>query len=173
MSKGAGEVKMSAANSMDRRQKVDREIQNLTQQKIPLSFILSMWDDIIGPQLESFYPNDPKYRIDLINIADQLFNASILLYGYSQIYHGEGILLKAVNLGKDAYLYFDFIEDTTCRANKRLFMLGVVSPTISFYDSLRLKLLLVSLADKVKNQEKWDIHRVWIQIETILHISLV
>ncbi len=126
------------------------------------------WDEDSGPKLETFFPTDRTPQYDLLNVGVQLFQTSVSIYGQTGDFESQGVKLKIANIDKDAYLFFDSIDDDEVRGGKRQFMLGTIAPKISYFESLRIKETLKEIGSHIIEGKDWDIEKYWLRMLEIL-----
>jgi len=131
-------------------------------------FVLMMWDEEIGPKLISVYPADETPLNDIEHIGRQLFQTTVSLYGQSDYFEAQGVLLRIANIERDGYLLFDTFEDNQVRGGKRQFMITVIAPRINYLESLRIKEILEECSLKIKEGKKWQPDKYWHKILAIL-----
>lgn len=125
------------------------------------------WDDVIGPHLIDSYPK--KGELPLEKIGIQLFNAINSIYGHkNKLERGGGILIDLKNFKVSGYAYFDSYSDNDCRGGEREFMFAVIAPSISYYQSLRIKRVLKELTQTVSRNNQVKFKKNWKKITDIL-----
>ncbi len=151
---------------------VDFKIETLPSlaetEKHSVTLLYVKWDDKLGPTLELQYPVESKLPISLDKLAYQLFNGVSSIYGQDKIRDAQGILLKIENIQRVGYSYFDAIQETGTRGGELPFMLAVITPSLNYLDSLRLKKVLSELSLKIKQGESWKIKDYWERISEVL-----
>ena len=135
---------------------------------IPFCLLLVFWDDIAGPTLEKSYPGEDNCHLSISTIGKQLFHSATSIYGHNKITTAEGILLNIENIKKKGYVFFDAFPDKLERFREKQYMLAVISPNITYYDSLRIKETLMTVSEKIKDKQDWDIKKYWEEILEIL-----
>ena len=130
--------------------------------------IFMKWDEDSGPILETSFPTSRTPQYDLLNVGVQLFQTSVSIYGQTGEFESQGVMLKIANIDKDAYLFFDSIDDDEVRGGKRQFMLGTIAPKISYFESLRIKETLEEIGRHIIEEKDWDIEKYWQRIIEIL-----
>lgn len=119
---------------------------------------LTFWDDKKGPKLIKQYPQENTNGISISNLGTQIFQAIVPLYGQSKnISQSQDLLFKINNVDKHAYLYFDAFQDESKRSMQTEFMLAVIAPTISYFESLKLKKVLSKLSSLIKEERGAEI----------------
>jgi CheY-like chemotaxis protein len=101
-----------------------------------LYILIALWDDKFGPKVVDIYPKKKEIKVSLDNLADQLFSASISIYGHEKITKSEDLLLNLTNLKTDAYLLFDSYPDKHERFGEKQYMIAALAPKINFFHSL-------------------------------------
>ena len=160
---------------------IDEEIkQLLTSLKIkkqPLIFnkheqmlclLLIYWDDVAGPILKLSYPSDKDCSISINTIGKQLFHAATSIYGHDKITKAEGILLNIENIKKQGYIYFDSIPDKNERYREKQYMLAVITPFLTYFDSLKIRDVFKQISKRIKIEQEWEIKDYWEKIVDIL-----
>ena len=137
-------------------------------EKGSIFLIFMKWDEMCGPKLETFFPTDRTPQYDLLNVGVQLFQTSVSIYGQTGDFESQGVKLKIANIDKDAYLFFDSIDDDEVRGGKRQFMLGTIAPKISYFESLRIKETLEEIGSHIIEGKNWDIEKYWQRMLEIL-----
>ena len=132
--------------------------------------LIVFWDDAIGPILTEYLPKDVKFSYQLNEIGNQLFQAVTYIYGQTHIEKGkaEGILLNIKNIKRSGYLFFDAYSDITTRGGEREYMLAVIAPMINYFQSLKLKKILIDVSHKIKNKREYDKTIYWNLIVEVL-----
>jgi len=160
---------------------IDEEIkQLLTSLKIkkqPLIFnkheqmlclLLIYWDDVAGPILKLSYPSDKDCSISISTVGKQLFHAATSIYGHDKITKAEGILLNIENIKKQGYIYFDSIPDKNERYREKQYMLAVITPFLTYFDSLKIRDVFKQISKRIKIEQEWEIKDYWEKIVDIL-----
>ncbi len=130
--------------------------------------LLVEWDDKLGPHLTHNYPPMEESLINLDQIGQQLFNISSAIYGTDFFLSPEGTLLHVKQIKKDAYLFFNAVEDRTSRSGSHVIMLVVLAKKIHYLASLRIREQLKSISEAYLKQEDFDLEQSWKEIEGIL-----
>ncbi len=149
-------------------QEEDLEVPINITENIALLFVF--WDDAIGPVLTEYLPKDVKFSFQLNKIANQLFQAVTSIYGQTHIEKAkaEGILLNINNIKRSGYIFFDAYHDSTARGGEREYMLAVIAPMINYFQSLKLKKILIDISYKINNKRKYDSLIYWNLIVEVL-----
>ena len=134
----------------------------------PLCLLLVFWDDIAGPILKNSHPLEKNCHLSINTIGKQLFNAATSIYGQNKITQAEGILLNIENIKKKGYLFFDSVQDTSERYGEKQYMLSVIAPNITYFDSLKIREVLKEISEKIKGKKDWDVKIYWEMILEIL-----
>lgn len=134
----------------------------------PLCLLLIFWDDIAGPILKNSHPLEKNCHLSINTIGKQLFNAATSIYGQNKITQAEGILLNIENIKKKGYLFFDSVQDTSERYGEKQYMLSVIAPNITYFDSLKIREVLKEISEKIKGKKDWDVKIYWEMILEIL-----
>ena len=77
------------------------------------------------------------------------------------------------NINKTGYAYFSVKSDDSTATGRKNFMIAVIAPKISYFDSLYLKGVLGRIALQIKIGKEWDIKDDWKQISEILALPLM
>ena len=144
------------------------EISNIDFEKVQTKLMVVIWDDKLGPDIKKMLPNKEVAGIPIYELANQLFESSVGIYGQNGFYGPEGLLLHIRNIKMDGYLFFDAFEDSKVRGGEQLFMIGVISPSIKYLNSLRLKNTMSEIALKIKNHEEYKLEPYLEQVLSIL-----
>ncbi|MFX0000314.1 MAG: PleD family two-component system response regulator [Candidatus Hodarchaeota archaeon] len=143
----------------------------LNKDKLMICLLLIYWDDVAGPILKVSYPSDKDCSISINTIGKQLFHAATSIYGHNKITKAEGILLNIENIKKQGYIYFDSIPDKSERYGEKQYMLSVIAPILTYFDSLKIRDMFKEISEKVKNKQEWEIKDYWEKIVGILSIG--
>jgi CheY-like chemotaxis protein len=130
--------------------------------------IHSTWDDKRGPVMNECYPREEGDKTFLHDLGLQLFSSSAAIYGQKFTDEAKGILLSLGNVHQNAYVFFDASHDAAYRSRIKFFMLGVIAPSISYFDSLSIKKILQEIASTIKAGAEWDITRYHERILDVL-----
>ncbi|MFX1385431.1 MAG: response regulator [Promethearchaeota archaeon] len=130
--------------------------------------ILVFWDDRIGPILKDFYPQDKIKLLSLDELAEQLFSGIETMYGTQTVTQADGILLNIENINNCGYIFFDSLPDERMRGGHQQYMIGVIAPTITFFQTLKIKEVFKELSEKIKIETYWDLKDYWDKIIKIL-----
>jgi len=136
--------------------------------KIPFCLLLVFWDDISGPVLKDSYPSETACHLSIGTIGKQLFHAATSIYGHDKITKAEGILLNIKNIKKKGYVFFDAFPDKNERYGEKQYMLSVIAPNITFFDSLKIREVLKDISEKIKTKQLWEIQEYWEDLFEIL-----
>jgi CheY-like chemotaxis protein len=126
------------------------------------------WDDRVGPMKVNHFPKDTKLESSLNTISDQLYDGVKAMYGQDSILSGEGLRLTLKNYNITAYVFFDSYPDKSFRGKRKDYMFSLLASTITHFQSLKIKQVLIELSSLYKKQEKWDIEEFWIKCSDIL-----
>ncbi|MFX1419536.1 MAG: PleD family two-component system response regulator [Promethearchaeota archaeon] len=130
---------------------------NFKKEQPPLYLLLVYWDDITGPVVKESYPLDDNLPFSNNVIGKQLFNAATSIYGHDKITKSQGILINIENIQNKGYLFFDSFPDKSGRYGEKQYMLSVISPNLTYFDSLLIREILKEISEKEKMNQKWDI----------------
>ncbi len=138
------------------------------------SLLLFMkWDDKFGPELKSYYPMDGFDSRTIEQIGFQLFNGIVSIQGQAEVMESQGILLRIANLKKDSYIFFDALKDDSFRGRERVFMLGIIHPSINYFQSMQLKEKFQLIASVVKSEQPLDFKSYWDEINEIFSNPII
>ncbi|MHA1265289.1 MAG: response regulator [Candidatus Helarchaeota archaeon] len=152
-------IKVTPSMKMD-----DRELSAI--------FFIVKWDDKLGPLLQDYYPRR-KLPYSIETIGFQLFNSATAIYGQDKIYEANGLLLNIENIDQMGYVFFEAIPDQESRGKQRPFMLGLITPTINYFESLKIREVMGELAIKIKEGRPWNIQNYWEKVVEILRSPLL
>ncbi|MFX1375643.1 MAG: PleD family two-component system response regulator [Promethearchaeota archaeon] len=138
---------------------------------LPFCLLVMFWDDKEGPVLSKSHPSDQKCHISINTIGNQLFHAATSIYGHDKITKAEGILLNIENFKRKGYAYFDAFPDKNERYGEKQYMLSIIAPNITYFDSLKVREVLKEISEKIKKNQDWDIDYYWEKILEILSKS--
>ncbi|MBY8987878.1 MAG: response regulator [Candidatus Lokiarchaeota archaeon] len=141
------------------------------QQEFFICLFLAFWDDIFGPELKQYFPEENSFPIPLDNIVNQLFTVATSIYGHDKITKAEGVLLEIKNLATRGYLFFDSYPDKEERYGEKQYMIAVIAPSINYFHTLEIKELFMDLSEKIKKKINWDIEHYWKKIYNLLLID--
>jgi len=130
--------------------------------------LLMYWDDVYGPQLQVHHPTDIIHPFSVEKVASQLFQASILIYGHGKITLADGILLNINNINMKGYAYFNAFPDENERFGEKQYMLAIIAPNISYFDSLKIKKIFTEISMKINQKANWEVKKAWQEIFEIL-----
>jgi CheY-like chemotaxis protein len=130
------------------------------------------WDDIIGPKLVDSFPKDIKLDFPIEKIGSQLYDTISSIYGQGYITHPEGLLINVKNFDFMAYVFFDSYPDSSYRGGNKDFMISIIAPKITYFQSLKIKQVFMELASIYKKQKSWDEEGIWTKLVDILTRSL-
>ena len=135
---------------------------------LPFCLLLVFWDDISGPVLMDSHPSEKACHLSISTIGKQLFHAATSIYGHDKITKAEGILLNIENIKKKGYVFFDAFPDKNERYGEKQYMLSVIAPNITFFDSLKIREVLKEISEKIKTKQRWEIQEYWEELFEIL-----
>ncbi len=149
---------------------LDIGISPVVEKKAELNVFLMLvgWNDRTGPFLQNHCPKETYFPISIDTIGFQLFSGATSIYGQDRIYEAQGFLLNIENIQSQGYIYFDSIPDPNSRGKQRPYMLGVISPNINYFQSLKINHVIRELSLKIKTNKKWDLQTYWEKINKIL-----
>ena len=126
------------------------------------------WDDVIGAKLNDYYPKNIKLNIPIEKVSSQLYDAISSIYGQEYITHAEGLLINVNNFDFMAYVFFDSYPDKAYRGGYKDFMIAIIAPKITYFQSLKIKQIFIELSSIYKKQKSWDNERYWNKLLSIL-----
>jgi CheY-like chemotaxis protein len=130
------------------------------------------WNEIQGPVVTHLYPKNSNTNIDSDNVAIQLFQTTVSIFGQQGTISPETVLLNVHNIGMKALIYFDFMDDKNIRGDKKEIMISVIAPEINYLNSLKLRNILadisLSLKNNNNNNNNIDLHNYFTSIQTTL-----
>jgi len=136
--------------------------------KLDILLFIVYWDEEYGPTLKDYCPKDVIDKPTIEKISEEVFNSSRLIFNDNTKLKGETILLDMHYLKKRGYLFFDSYPDDTKNVKEFPYMIGVISPSITYLQSLSIKKVLNNLSMCVKREEKNNISYFWQNIVNIL-----
>ena len=144
---------------------IEKDIQSI------IIFVV-FWDDKVGPYLVNSYFKEEIQSFSIEKVGFQLFNAVSTIYGHDKIEHQQGILINIDNIKRWGYIYFDSIEDRSVRGKQTPYMLGVISPNISYFESLKIREIFNLLTEKIKVDNKENLEPYWESVSDVLRSSI-
>lgn len=120
-----------------------------------------VWDDIIGPNVIKYHPEEKESSFSIKKVGVQLFDAANSIYGQGGFKICEGILVNLRNLNLMSYAFFDSYPDEKFRGGEKQFMVAVISPKITYFHSLKLKDVFIEISEYIKQRVDWDIEEYW------------
>ncbi|MGV9172786.1 MAG: response regulator [Promethearchaeia archaeon] len=126
------------------------------------------WNDKLGPQLREYYPHKKTLPFSIDRLGKKLFQCSRLIYGSQKISEPEGLLINLKEIKRTVYLFFDSYPDQDQRSGRNEYMLGIIAPSISYMESTKIKKILRSISDCLKNIEKLNLEKYWEQAVDLL-----
>ncbi|MFX0143583.1 MAG: PleD family two-component system response regulator [Candidatus Hodarchaeota archaeon] len=130
------------------------------------------WDDVIGPKLVDYFPKDIKLDLPIEKIGSQLYDTISSIYGQGYITHPEGLRINIMNFDFMAYVFFDTYPDSSYRGGHKDFMLSIIAPKITYFQSLKIKQVFIELSSIYKEKKSWDKEAFWNKLANILTRSL-
>jgi len=127
-----------------------------------------LWNDIVGPEIANQFPNEINVNYSLSELINQLYEAGKLMYGQGHFTKAEGILTNVENFNIMSYVFFDSYPDKSVRGGVQDFMFSLIASHITYFQSLKIKPVLMELSSLYKRKEKWDIEEFWNKISNIL-----
>lgn len=129
------------------------------------------WDDVIGPKLINYFPKDIKLNVPIDKVSNQLYDAISSIYGQEYITKAEGLLINVKNFNFMAYVFFDSYPDKSYRGGHKDFMISIIAPKITYFQSLQIKKVFLELSAIYKKQNDWDIEKFWNKLASIITSS--
>jgi CheY-like chemotaxis protein len=133
--------------------------------------VILSWDDIVGPKLQYYYPKieNDSFPDRIKEIGNQCFHAISLIYGdQKRIENEESLLFSLENIERKAYIYIDAFPNPKNRSGETKFMMGVIAPNITYFDSIQIKNYFKAISEKIKIKTELDIKQYWEKITEIL-----
>ena len=131
------------------------------EQKDLIILMEVVWDDVIGPKLENYFPKDIESDFPIDKIGSQLYDVISSIYGQDYITRAEGLLINVQNFNIMSYVFFDSYLDKSFRGGSKDYMLSLIAPKITYFQSLIIKQVFLELSSIYKKQEIWDIEDFW------------
>jgi CheY-like chemotaxis protein len=138
------------------------------EEKSQVLVFLMFWDDRIGPVLDKKYPPEFKLTFSIDKVGTQLFNSVVSIYGQGEIKEPQSILLDIKNIDRRGFIYFDSYTDKDVRGGEQSYMLGLISPKINYFESLKIKEIFNEISSQIKNRKDWKIADYWKKLYNIL-----
>ncbi|MFW9997135.1 MAG: response regulator [Candidatus Odinarchaeota archaeon] len=129
-----------------------------------------VWDDYFGPELKGLWPKDNQVPFSLEETGFQLFQAMAAVYGQNDIIEPVNLLIKIDNIKRDGYIHFNYVIDEKIRGKQRGFMIGIIAPRIGIFESLKLKEVLETQAQQLKETKNWNPEPFYEEITEILSL---
>jgi len=145
-----------------------KKIEKVSKKKDNLYILIALWDDKYGPKVVDIYPKQKEMEFSLDQLANQLFSASISIYGHERITKSEDLLLNIRNLKKDAYLLFDSYPDKQERFGEKQYMIAALAPRINFFHSLEIKKIFNDMSKSIKRKANFNLAPNWDTINRVL-----
>jgi len=133
--------------------------------------MLVFWDDRLGPEVKTWYPEGELLPIPVEKIANQLFNAAMLIYGHDNILKADGILLNIENINRHGYIFFDSYPDPNERFGEKQFMLALIAPKINYFESLKIREIFLLMTEKIKKIREYNITEFYQKLLNTLSTS--
>lgn len=134
------------------------EMQSISEEDKDQVILVSVfWDDHLGPTVRDCFPREGSFPFSINQVGQQLFQATVSIYGHELITKAEGMLLHIDNIKKNGYILFDSYPEPSTRSNKREYMLGVIAPKISYFNSLKIKEILKEASKQIKERNPLDL----------------
>jgi CheY-like chemotaxis protein len=131
------------------------------------------WNEIQGPIVTHLLPKNFSTKIDIDNVAIQLFQSTVSIFGQQGTISPESILLNVHNVGMNALNYFDFISDNKIRGGKKEIMISIIAPEINYLNSLKLRNTLAEISLSLKNDDQIDLPNFFTSIQTTLMYNAI
>ncbi len=143
------------------------------EEKANINLFCMKWDETYGPEIFDYYPKDNSYLSVIQEVGVQLFHSSVAIYGSEGCSQAQGILLRVETIGKSAFAFFDSIETEDVRGGERLFMLTVLAPHISYFESMKINELFKQSSSLIKASQDWNVESHWEKVSNILTTSQI
>ncbi|MFX0007618.1 MAG: PleD family two-component system response regulator [Promethearchaeota archaeon] len=140
----------------------------LNKEKPFICLLLVYWDDRMGPIVDKAYYLDENLPFSIDIIGNQLFHAATSMYGHDKIKTAQGILLNIENIQNRGYLFFDSYPDENERFGEKQYMLAIITPNLTYFDSLKIKEILKEISEKIKINQDWEIEDYWKKILEVI-----
>lgn len=133
-----------------------------------------VWDDKLGPVIKKTYPSKRKITLPIDKITVQLFHAANLIYGHDSISASESLLLNLKNIERSCFLFLDSYSCSNERQGKKIYMLAVITRSITYLNSLRIKEIFREFSREIKrrnslNKNILSFKNYWTKIIEILY----
>ncbi|TFG11989.1 MAG: response regulator [Promethearchaeota archaeon] len=145
-----------------------KRAEKTSRKKDNLYILIALWDDKYGPKIVDIYPKEKEIEVSLDQLANQLFSASISIYGHEKITKSEDLLLNLRNLKKDAYLLFDSYPDKQERFGEKQYMIAALASRINFFHSLEIKKIFNKISKSIKEKTNYALAPNWDSINQVL-----
>jgi len=145
------------------------EVNSIPEDRKDLVILIEVhWDDKEGPIVVDRFPRDIKFDIPLRKIGEQLWDGIKSMYGQDYLAEAEGILINVKKFKVMAYAFFDFYPDKSYRGGQKDYMFSLITPRITYFQSLKIKQVFMEASSTYKEKRKWDIQKFWSKISDIL-----
>lgn len=136
--------------------------------------IHAIWDDKLGPVIQKTYPSKKKISLSVDKITIQLFHAANLIYGHDSISESESLLLNLKNIERSCFLFLDSYPTSNERQGNKIYMLAVITQSINYLNSLKIKEVFKELSQEIKNRDSkskivFPFKKYWTKIINILY----
>ena len=121
-----------------------------------------------GPVTHKFYPNSFNFKYSINDLSVQLFQTTTAIYGYDKYDQSYGLLIDIKNINRTAYIFFDSFQDSAVRGNLRQFMFAILAKQISYFDSLKMKIVLEETSLFIREKKEWNIENLWTKVVDII-----
>ena len=146
-----------------------KKAEKISRKEDNLYILIALWDDKYGPKIVNIYPKEKEIEVSLDQLANQLFSASISIYGHEKITKSEDLLLNLTNLKRDAYLLFDSYPDKKERFGEKQYMIAALAPRINFFHSLEIRKIFNKISKSIKEKTNYALAPNWDSINRVLH----
>lgn len=143
------------------------------EDKSQVILLLVFWDDHLGPTIKNYFPKEEDLPFSINQVGQQLFQATVSIYGHELIKKAEGMLLNIENISRNGYILFDSYPEPSTRSKKREYMLGVIAPKISYFNSLKIKEILKEASKQIKTKNQLDLADYREKILNLLSTPLI
>ncbi|MFW9819826.1 MAG: PleD family two-component system response regulator [Candidatus Thorarchaeota archaeon] len=147
---------------------IETQLPLLNQEKPSICLLFVYWDDKMGPIVDKTYHSDENLPFSIDIIGNQLFHAATSIYGHDKITAAQGILLNIENIQNKGYLFFDSYPDENERFKEKQYMLAIITPKLTYIESLKVKEILKEISEKIKINLEWEIEEYWQKIFEVI-----
>lgn len=171
--RNAERMRKKIENQVISKLKIEAQPSLAVEEKENINLFCMKWDESVGPEVFDYYPKDKSYISVIQEVGVQLFHSSVAIYGSKGCSQALGILLRVETIGKSAFTFFDSIETEEVRGGERLFMLTVLAPKISYFETMKINEVFKQSSSLIKSSQDWDVKSYWKKVSNILTTSQV